>query len=325
MNKNIILFGASTLGKKAFEVLKDHYAISAFWDNNEKLWGTFMCGIQVKQPQNQIGENELIVVSSSFVSAIVNHLTGSNIQNYTIFTVEPNSQYKLVDYNEWLRIQGPWNEDWTNYYHEAEGGVKEQYEKLIHSIGMSQFKQFDFSTTLDFACGYGRMASLFSQYAKKLICSDINSRSIEYCRDRFVPIINSEIESIKDKHVNRECNFSFVVNSMDRIPVDDSSLSFIYSWDAMVHFDKTTLKLYVGEFYRLLKTGGAGFIHHSNLGNLSIPQSVNYKENRAWRAQVKSEEVKVMLENQGFKILSQTLIPWDGLENMDCISVFQKI
>lgn len=108
---------------------------------------------------------------------------------------------------------------------------------------------------LDFACGHGRIAAKVSELAGKLMLCGINKDAIEFCKDRFL--------SSKTK-----CKFKFIVNNNKKIPIWKNSVTFIYSWDAMVHFEQEDLEIYAGEFYRILKKGKYGFIHHSNDGGL---------------------------------------------------------
>lgn len=59
---------------------------------------------------------------------------------------------------------------------------------------------------------------------------------------------------------NVECR----VSELESIPADNESMSFIYSWDAMVHFDYRSVDYILSEFTRILKNGGYAVIHHSN-------------------------------------------------------------
>lgn len=49
--------------------------------------------------------------------------------------------------------------------------------------------------------------------------------------------------------------------------IDDDSVDFVFSFDSLVHADAPTMRGYMRELGRKLRVGGAGFIHHSNLGN----------------------------------------------------------
>ena len=44
----------------------------------------------------------------------------------------------------------------------------------------------------------------------------------------------------------------------------DASLSFLFCFDAMVHFDSDVVRAYLREARRALLPGGHAFLHHSN-------------------------------------------------------------
>lgn len=79
-----ILFGASKLGKMAYEVLKDKYDICFFCDNDEQKWGSGFCGLSIISPREleKIYEKGqyLIIISSEFNNEIFHQLHGLNIK-----------------------------------------------------------------------------------------------------------------------------------------------------------------------------------------------------------------------------------------------------
>ena len=105
----------------------------------------------------------------------------------------------------------------------------------------------------------------------------------------------------------------------DLATIADCSITFIYSWDSAVHFDKAVLKDYVAEFSRVLKPKGAGFIHHSNLGDRA---HVDIRRNPHWRSNMSKELFADYCYRHGLEIIRQIDLPWPPI--VDCVSVFQK-
>ena len=103
--------------------------------------------------------------------------------------------------------------------------------------------------------------------------------------------------------------------------IADASISFVYSWDAMVHFDKRVVREYVREFARVLEPGGTGFVHHSNFGTVS--SSENWLENPSWRSNMTRELFADYCAEMGLEVVDQKLLDW-FLDDLDCISTFRK-
>lgn len=145
------------------------------------------------------------------------------------------------------------------------------------------------SRVLDFACGHGRIANRLKNYAKELVGCDISEKAVDFCNTIF----------------QKESNIAFITCNSREIPLDDNQFDFIYSWDAMVHFPIEDMKLYINEFYRLLKVQGYVLIHHSNWKNCK-------------------EEVARISIQAGFQVMEQKIIDWGAISGLDCITVLKK-
>lgn len=86
----------------------------------------------------------------------------------------------------------------------------------------------------------------------------------------------------------------------------------------MVHFDKLVVKEYVKEFCRVLRSGGFGFVHHSNYG--VINSSNEWMQNPGWRTNMTAQLFVDYCNEAGLKIVKQQIINND----LDCISIFCK-
>ncbi|MBY0009108.1 class I SAM-dependent methyltransferase [Paenibacillus typhae] len=206
---------------------------------------------------------------------------------------------------------------WDDYYQKAEKAAPGEFNHYLKPI-LSKYDDIDFSETLDFACGRGRMANVVSGLAKSITCCDINATAIEYCKVRF--------ENSKD------CTFHFQINNrvgsaLEHLDFADDSFTFIYSWDAMVHFTYKWLDYYLKEFYRISKNNSYVMIHHSNYAN--VPTTVEEKSedwlnNPHGRTNISKEDFRFLAEKHGFSVVEQQLIDWE-IKDLDCISLLKVI
>ena len=142
------------------------------------------------------------------------------------------------------------DELWNPYFEDAEPKIDDEWERFIWPT----IKDFNFETVLELAPGGGRNTEKLTAVSNKIIAVDFNAYAIEQTRERLG---SSHGGCQIEYHVN---------NGTDLQMIKDNSVSAIYSWDAAVHFDASILECYVPEFARVLKPGGFGFVHHSDLG-----------------------------------------------------------
>jgi len=210
---------------------------------------------------------------------------------------------------------------WDSYYEYAEGVAEFQYNQYFIPI-LTKYNEISLDNVLDFACGRGRIANLFSTISREITCCDVNTAAIEYCKKRFL--------------YKNTCHFNYMVcktlkNTLLQLPFPDDSSSFVYSWDAMVHFSYKWLDFYIKEFFRILNNNSYIVIHHSNYSDENVNNneksenlSENWFDNISGRALVSHADVKFIAENHGFTVLEQKLIDWEDVLNLDCISILYK-
>jgi SAM-dependent methyltransferase len=194
--------------------------------------------------------------------------------------------------------------DWTQYYDAAEADAASQWSILEPYIQESP--RPDLSVVLDFACGRGRIAERFAGISGRVICVDISAEAIQVCRRRFAG------------HQNVEC----LTNGSASIPVASESITFLYSWDAMVHFSCSELDEYFAEFRRVLKRGGLALIHHSNYAALSSA-ALPWFRNPGSRAHVSMADVRRIGEKYGLTVLKQRVMDWSQ-PDLDGISLLKN-
>jgi SAM-dependent methyltransferase len=194
------------------------------------------------------------------------------------------------------------------YFDVAEQFMQAQWERTIWPV----IKDEDLSSTLELACGHGRNTEFLRRYAKSIDLVDVNRSCIEACEARFGAA----------KH---GCAFRYHLTTGNSLPVATSSMSFVYTWDSMVHFDKLVVRDYVHEIFRVLKPGGSAFLHHSNYGTVA-PNS-DWIKNHGSRSDMTAELMRDYAGEAGltmkFQRLSGTADGW-GIDDLDCLSLLAK-
>jgi len=85
--QDIILFGASNLGKIAYQILSQQYNILYFCDNDSAKWGQKLFDKEIKSPTDLIDQrNAQVIISSYFETEIANQLDAMGISNYDVFS-----------------------------------------------------------------------------------------------------------------------------------------------------------------------------------------------------------------------------------------------
>ena len=197
------------------------------------------------------------------------------------------------------------------------------------------------STILEIGVGYGRWTKFLLGHCERLIGVDLSPGCIEYCRRVF------------DENERRR----FIVNDgMSLREVSDSSVDFIFSFDSIIHAEADVISAYLFEFRRVLRDGGFGFIHHSNLGyyprRLAVFEGIQrFTPSRWWqpgarRVSLPQRALQMMLslntagwrassmsavrfakiaEAAGLAMLAQETINWGyGRCMIDCLSSFAR-
>jgi ubiquinone/menaquinone biosynthesis C-methylase UbiE len=192
---------------------------------------------------------------------------------------------------------------WNDYFRRAEPGMERQWNEIIWPI----IKDFNFETVLELAPGAGRNTEKLTLLADTIHAVDFNEYALDELRARF-------------HDYEGKCKLYFHKNNgSDLEMIENNSITAIYCWDAAVHFDKLIVRDYVREFSRVLKPGGEGFIHHSNLGPAAKP---DISQNPHWRSNMSKDLFLQYCERVGLQIVEQIDLEWG--EITDCISVFRK-
>ena len=190
------------------------------------------------------------------------------------------------------------------YFNMAEPHMELQWKHIWPLI-----KRFNFTRVLEIAPGYGRNTERLLEHSREIHLVDVNQSCIDKCKERF-----SDYQG--------KCKLYFYVNdghSLSEIP--SGYITFMYSWDSMVHFDKLVIRDYIREFGRTLSSGAAGFVHHSNYGRIS--QSSDWKSHPYYRSNMTKELFVEYCSENKLNVVFQKVFDW-GEKDLDCISIFEK-
>lgn len=199
--------------------------------------------------------------------------------------------------------------DGGGYFDAAEAAMQEQWTKIIWPI----IRDEDFTHVLDLACGHGRNTEMLRHRASTIDLVDVNIACIEICRKRF----GSQIDA---------CRFRYHLTDGNSLSgIADNSISLVYSWDSMVHFDKLVVRAYMREIARVLQRGGGAFLHTSNYGALA-PNS-DWTRNHGNRSDMTADLLRLFAEEAGLTVKFQRLSgKADGrsVDDLDCLTLLSK-
>lgn len=189
------------------------------------------------------------------------------------------------------------------YHGAASRDMDHQWQWMIWPV--LKHCPIDYATTVDFAAGYGRNTRKLLPLAEHVTAVDVNPDCVEALRSAFpdgnVTVLQNDGAGLAE--------------------MNSDSYSFVYSFDAMVHFDVALIASYLPEFARVLRTGGHAFIHHSNYtGN----PGGDFRSNPHWRNYMTNELFRHLAIRAGFTVLDQRPISWGGVKNIDSFTVLRK-
>ncbi|HEY7000961.1 MAG TPA: class I SAM-dependent methyltransferase [Candidatus Udaeobacter sp.] len=178
-------------------------------------------------------------------------------------------------------------------------------------------------TILEIAPGFGRWSHYLKDYCQELWVVDASSECVEACLQRFAD----------EPHVRCYLNDG---RSLSMIP--DASVDFAFSFDSFVHLRRDLIEAYLGELGRILKIGGKGFIHHSNLG--AYAGSISERLPPVMRKLLRKMKIldwehhrnptmsadlfRSLCTRSGLHCLNQELINWRGRRLIDCLSLLER-
>lgn len=200
----------------------------------------------------------------------------------------------LADYSG-----APWTPE-NAYFAKAEAHMAGLWERVVWPF----ISDCDFTEVVDLAAGHGRNTVFLLKVASHVTVTDIQPGNVAICRSRFAD------EPRVSAHV---------VNGYDFRPVADSSVTLVYCFDAMVHFDSDVVRSYLSDARRILKLGGRAFLHHSNYVG-----GHDWRTNPAARNFMSKELFEHYALKEDLRILRQSVINWGTEAQIDCLSLVER-
>lgn len=91
--EEVILFGASNLGKKAMQELEDKYKILSFCDNDKSKWGKKINNVSIISIYDAIKLNVKIIITSTYYIEITKQLMDNKLKDIEIYFTNDNGYY----------------------------------------------------------------------------------------------------------------------------------------------------------------------------------------------------------------------------------------
>lgn len=203
-----------------------------------------------------------------------------------------------------------WDQDWGHNgddWSHAWGSGEAMWRGSVHAR-IGRFLPTD--SLLEIAPGHGRLTAMLLPHCQRYVGVDLAPSCVEACRARFRDVAKAR----------------FVRTDGTSLPeVDAASIDFAFSWDSLVHADQKVLHAYLAELARVLKPGGAAFLHHSNLGSLVDATGALTVENPHWRDPgVSADTVRDAAGTVGLHCVTQECIQWGVSHANDCFSLLRR-
>ena len=208
--------------------------------------------------------------------------------------VTPERLASLADYSG-----APWTPD-NHYFVRAEPYMAALWDGLVWPF----IADCDFTHVLDLAAGHGRNTAFLLKFASHVTVMDIQEGNVAACERRFAD--QKSLSYLKN-------------NGFDFHPVEDNSVTLIYCFDAMVHFDSDVIRSYLCDARRILKPGGRAFLHHSNYTG-----GHDWRQNPAARNFMSRALFEHYAVKESLGIVRQQIINWGADVEIDCLSLIEK-
>jgi SAM-dependent methyltransferase len=150
----------------------------------------------------------------------------------------------------------------------------------------SMFARLDLSRILEIGCGTGRHSARIVDRANDLYLLDTSPDALALARARFAAYAHV--------HVLEPGNGA-------SIPLGVHSVTAVFSFDAMVHFEATTVANYLDETCRVLVPGGLALFHHSVYDR---NPTGTFRQNPGWRNYMSESLFAHLASRAGLSVVS---------------------
>lgn len=199
--------------------------------------------------------------------------------------------------------------DWEHhhYYEQAEDWLAGFWERGSHFRNM--FDKLDIRRVAELACGHGRHAAQIIEMTEIIYLVDVGKPNIDACKRRFW---------------GRD-NVRFILNDGAALAgIPDGSLTSLFSYDAMVHFEADTILSYLSEIARVLEPNGRALLHYSNFDALPATE---YGHGPHMRNYFSERMMTHFAHRRGLNRVDSRLIDWGhdpSYYGLDALTLLQK-
>jgi hypothetical protein len=187
------------------------------------------------------------------------------------------------------------------YFEPSEATMDIQWE---HVQAFLRKHPIDYTNTMELSCGHGRNSERLANLSKNMVLVDVVPENILFCQNRFP---------------NRSWHF-VINNGFDLREIVAKSITFVYCFEAAVHFDIEIIISYIKEFRRVMAPRAFGFVHHSNV---TAYPGKDYRTIPHGRNFMSKEIFAHLCAHNGLEIVDQHVFDQGGPE-ADCFSLFRK-
>src|SRR5579863_7651228 len=156
------------------------------------------------------------------------------------------------------------------------------------------FAELNLRATAELACGHGRHAAQIYKQVPALILLDVVAENVAFCQKRF--------QDAKNVVVIKNDGATFA-------PIPDNTLTAVYCYDAMVHFEWDVVLSYIADAARILEKGGRALFHHSILD--AFPGR-DHRLNPGGRNFMSQSLFMHAAKRAGFTVLESAAMDWDA-------------
>lgn len=153
-----------------------------------------------------------------------------------------------VQMNKKIWEENPWR-DGGQHWSEAWGTAADQWH---HTLLPRLHRLLPTRSILEIAPGFGRWSTFLFNSCAEYVGIDLAEKCVAFCRANFGPM------ALRPRFL--------VGGGMSLRGIESGSISFVFSFDSLVHCEMDCVAAYVAEIARVLEPGGHAFLHHSNLG-----------------------------------------------------------
>jgi ubiquinone/menaquinone biosynthesis C-methylase UbiE len=306
MISKIVLYGAGKRGRDVYNFLRANgwdYIVYCFCDVNAHNIKS-IDGVRVVEPQELEGEDIIYCITLMDKDA--------REEIYQILGKD-----KCIDFNGLATILNQdkvkFNRDYIAYFHtDSMESYYVEAEKITdifwgeESLFYKMFNKLNISNVIELACGRGRHVPKYLEKAGQITLVDILEKNIDYCKERFKG--ERKIYYYKNNGFNLE-------------QLENEAYTAVFCYDAMVHFEMMDIYSYLVDIYRVLKKGGGVLLHHSNY---SDDYTASFATAPIGRSFMSKKCFAYLAYRAGFEVIEQHVIDFDGVKDIDCITLLKK-